>query len=495
MSDLDAVLKLLRIPPGSRNPDELKRLKLLTCNIKFFQKLTEDHGNDICHSRLCSRITLRSYEIDEYIFNFNDAGDFFCIILKGKVSVQIPESTSINSLRRNTLINLRTEKRQSRFVVNSLIVETPTPADQEITDERTGNGGPAYDTIRLNEVAVLDAGCVFGELSLISGQPRVASVQCKEPTYCAVLSRQDYQELLGVYEQQKLAEKIAVLASLPLFKGWTQSYLKKQHFYFKEVLYHRNQAVFSQGKPAVFLYIIKEGEFKVVSMQTYMHQALDNSKSTNLISRAQRLYKRLEVWVMQLVIKGTGELLGDEELVREIDHTCSCECVSQTGTLILIKQSDMRFRVNHPETWRYLKSKYETEGKWLEGRVNMLERTPSLWEVPPTAVVSADITPTRRRTALPKPRSLDVSVDHALAIKSRPQTRSQSSVHSELIIKMIKDTSARKQKSQVRSYTPFVQPRKLPAKPPPNFFVKAKVAVTQKYRNRLKIVSPNLSAV
>eukprot|EP00359_Climacostomum_virens_P001318 CAMPEP_0204897990 /NCGR_PEP_ID=MMETSP1397-20131031/1033_1 /ASSEMBLY_ACC=CAM_ASM_000891 /TAXON_ID=49980 /ORGANISM="Climacostomum Climacostomum virens, Strain Stock W-24" /LENGTH=479 /DNA_ID=CAMNT_0052065777 /DNA_START=438 /DNA_END=1873 /DNA_ORIENTATION=+ len=479
MSSLDIVLQLLRIAPGTRSAEELKRLKLLTSNIKFFQKLTEEHGNDICHTRLCSRMTLRSYEAGQYIFNFNDPGDFFCVILKGKVSVQVPENTNVNSLRRNTLINLRPEKRPSTFVV----VASP---DADAATERSAEHNELAEdlkvelprrknTIILNEVATLEAGSVFGELSLISGQPRVASVQCKDPTYCAVLSRQDYQELLGAYEQQKLNEKIAVLASLPLFKGWTQSYLKKQHFYFTEVTFHRHQTVFQQGRPANYLYIIKEGEFK-----TYMHQPIDSSRSSNLITRAQRVYKRLE-----LVIKGAGELLADEELVREIDHTCSCECISQSGTLIMIKQSDMRFRVNHPETWKYLKSKYETEGKWLSGRVNMLENPTVTWEEPPA--VSVDLTPTRRRKSVVKPKSTDITFDKALVHAPRPQTRSSSSVYSDLVLKKLRDASVKPLMPKMRSYTPAVH-RRLPAKPPPNFFVKAKAAVSQKYKNRRKIL-------
>jgi CRP-like cAMP-binding protein len=285
MSTLDYVTQLLQVPPDKRSPEQLRRLKSLTSDIKFFQKLTEDHGNDICHTRLCSRLTLRRYQAEEYIFNFNDAGDFFCIILKGKVSVLIPDKTNLDSLRRNSLINLRPEKRLSRAAEISQASKPDLAEDANVHQP----------TLVLNEVAILEAGSVFGELSIISGQPRVASVQCKELTYCAVLSRQDFQLLLGSYEQQKLKEKVDILGSLPLFRGWTLSYLKKQHFYFKEATYHRSQTVYSQGKPAVNLYIIKEGEFKVRTRQTYKRQSVDNSKSSNLITRAHHSYRRLEV--------------------------------------------------------------------------------------------------------------------------------------------------------------------------------------------------------
>lgn len=488
MSNLGAVLQLLQIPPKSRSADELKRLKVLTSHIQFFQKLTEEHGSDICHGKLCSKMTLTSYEEGQYIFNYNDPGDFFCIILKGKVAVQVPANMNVNSLRRNTLANLRIDKPRTRTVVANL-------ADANLDSElgtSPENLGASQRTIILNEVATLEAGSIFGELSLISHQPRVASVQCKEPTYCAVLSRQDYQDLLGAYEQQKLAEKIAMLASLPLFKGWTQSYLTKQHFYFQETLVHRHQVVFTQGKPALYLYIIKEGEFKVQLMQTYTQLPLDNSNSSNLISRTQRFYKRLEVMAKQLVIKGVGELLGDEEFVREINHTCSCECVSAKGVLVRIKQSDMRFKVNHPETMRFLRAKYETQEKWKSRRLTLLESTQSIWDEPET--ISTVVTPTRRKASVFKPISPEATFDRAIEFKPRPQTRSSTTVYSDLVIKKLRDASLERQAPEPRAYTPAAR-RRLRSKPPPNFFVKATTAVIQKYKNRSKILSSHSFAL
>jgi CRP-like cAMP-binding protein len=474
MATLDSILQLLLIPPPSRSSDQLRRLKLLTSDFKFFQQLTEEHGNDICHSRLCSRMTLSRFESGQYIFNFRDPGDFFCVILKGRVSVQVPEFTNSSSLRRNALATLRADNRLLRMAANSLEVDREPRSQQGISESHS----EVEEAVKLNEVAILEAGSTFGELSLISGQPRVASVECQEATCCAVLSRQDYQELLGAYEQQRLQEKLAVLSSLPLFRGWTLSYLKKHHYYFKEVLYHRSAIVFSEGKPAEFLYIIKEGEFKVRPTQIYKHLPQANSKSSNLKSRAHLSYRRIEVRSTQLVIKGAGELLGDEELVRETSHFCSCECVSFTGVLITIKQTDMRYRVNHPEAWQRLNSKYESEGTWLSSRVGMLEKT--VPEDPPKALEQVAL---RRRTKLSPLKSFEREVSFD-TLKPRP--RLHSPVYSDLAIKQLRKSSNR----------PLVTPRiksrstqrTLRSRPPPNFFVEASAAVKEKYKHRKKIL-------
>jgi CRP-like cAMP-binding protein len=480
MSSLEAILQLLQIPPASRTLEDLRRLKSLTSHITFFQRLTAEHGSDSIHTSLCNKMTLRSYAPDQYIFKCNDPGDFFCIILKGKVSVQVLDD-SLFFKRTPTKDIEKTPGKLADYLTLSLDLSSRVA------------GLSADDVCPIGpEVDLLEAGSVFGELSLISGKPRAASMQCKEQTFCAVLIRSDYIELLGAYEQQKLMDKISMLARLPLFRGWTQSYLKKQHFYFREALYLRNQVVFTEGRPAEYLYIIKEGEFKATSRQTYKQQPLDNSKSSNLVSRGQATYKRLEVQLIQLVIKGPRELLGDEELIKEIDYTCSCECVSLTGTLIMIKQSDMRFRVNHPETWQYLRSKHETEGKWMTDRVTMLEKTKPPWEDQAHRISTLQAAPMRQQRLPVKPKTLDprpfdLSQEQAVRLRPRPVTRSSPPVTSALLLNKLRETLINRPASLVRSTTPSVH-RRLPSKPPPNFFVDPQTALIQKYSRRQRIV-------
>ena len=51
--------------------------------------------------------------------------------------------------------------------------------------------------VEIQEVASLSAGAYFGELALLNGEPRTATVRCIEDTHFAVLTRNDFKELLS----------------------------------------------------------------------------------------------------------------------------------------------------------------------------------------------------------------------------------------------------------------------------------------------------------
>ena len=50
---------------------------------------------------------------------------------------------------------------------------------------------------RYIELATLSNGKSFGDLALIGSKPRMASIRCLEDTHFAVLSKQDYNLILG----------------------------------------------------------------------------------------------------------------------------------------------------------------------------------------------------------------------------------------------------------------------------------------------------------
>jgi CRP-like cAMP-binding protein len=80
-------------------------------------------------------MTVRFYNTTDIVFNYGEEGTTFCILLKGTVSVQIPS-----------------------FLMGK-------------KDEDEDVEGTCF-----TEVATLTAGTGFGELSLIHGQPRAATI-------------------------------------------------------------------------------------------------------------------------------------------------------------------------------------------------------------------------------------------------------------------------------------------------------------------------------
>jgi CRP-like cAMP-binding protein len=88
---------------------------------------------------------------------------------------------------------------------------------------------------RYIELATLGAGKSFGDLALIGSKPRMASIRCVEDTHFAVLSKQDYNLILGQIEKKKLNEKIQFLRSSPFFSQLTKTSISKLTYQFREM--------------------------------------------------------------------------------------------------------------------------------------------------------------------------------------------------------------------------------------------------------------------
>ena len=75
-------------------------------------------------------------------------------------------------------------------------------------------GGKKTGIVRIphqKEVARLKSGQTFGELALMTNQPRTASAVCSSDTIFAIIDKKDYQVIIGNALQRQINEKIMFL--------------------------------------------------------------------------------------------------------------------------------------------------------------------------------------------------------------------------------------------------------------------------------------------
>lgn len=113
------------------------------------------------------------------------------------------------------------------------------------------------------EINVLGAGKSFGDYALLGSKPRMATIKCLEETHFAVLSKDDFNIVLGQIERKKFNEKIQFLRSLPFFCALTKTSIGKLTYQFKEISLIKHQYLYREGDPANFVYIVKSGKFEV----------------------------------------------------------------------------------------------------------------------------------------------------------------------------------------------------------------------------------------
>ena len=361
--DLAEVANLLRIPAQKRMQRDIQRIAKLTKHVKFFSEYDPS-----VHEACCRHMKHAEYPAGVYIFKKGAPGDSFCIILRGRVGVLIPTSrltlptapqTGTRSQAAVTVKRRLLTLTRSLFAVTTLkrgsIILKELPVFAQVTDETPEE----CDQI---EVSELSAGASFGELSLLQDLPRSASIFCKEPTVLAVLSKDSFNIVLKDFEARKLNEKIAFLRSIPAFETWSRQALSKLTYYLKERRFKRAQSVFQESDPSTEVYIVLEGEFKITKTCRLHRETPEKLGQKSTSTQAQ----------LQLVIKGPGEMFGEQEVLGDQPRGTNCACISSTGKLWVIAKFDFMRRLSSTETWNFIYKKDEIERKWMHDRLDQL---------------------------------------------------------------------------------------------------------------------------
>lgn len=322
---LEELIQILSKPSSQRSVKSLTSLLQLALKLRFFKQLATDLSEEAV-SQCCLHMTHEAITKGEVVFLQGEQGSKFYVILEGRVVV---------------------------------FIRPP-------------------DAIISNDVAVLGKGDCFGELALLSNKPRAAGIKCLSDCHFAVLDKEDYVRILAKVHEQKMAEKVEFLQTLPMFRKWTRGSMQKLSFYFKERLFTRKQPLIKAGNPANEVVFIWKGEVQVTQ---------DVQVKTQ--SGALRS-PRVQTASTELAILGTGESIGHGEVINGSVHAFTYLCYSATLRTLVISAEDFLKRVNTEESWNFLKVVSEIKGNMRKQRISSLQSLEELKQmsVSPSKAVS-----------------------------------------------------------------------------------------------------------
>jgi cAMP-dependent protein kinase regulator/cGMP-dependent protein kinase 2 len=81
-------------------------------------------------------------------------------------------------------------------------------------------------------VVQLSMGQAFGELALITNNPRAATIKCLTDCHFAVISKNVYERILKKIEVKNQNKLVDFFQHLPFFKGWSRTALAKLKYVF-----------------------------------------------------------------------------------------------------------------------------------------------------------------------------------------------------------------------------------------------------------------------
>ena len=111
----------------------------------------------------------------------------------------------------------------------------------------------------------LKEGQTFGELGLLTGKLRSATVICKEDCHFGVMVEADYKTIVSVIERKKIYDKFEFFKQY-LIKDVAYEVLRKLSYSFEKNKFGRMQYVFREGEMCKNVYLIKKGEIQIQKM-------------------------------------------------------------------------------------------------------------------------------------------------------------------------------------------------------------------------------------
>ena len=235
------------ITPQTRKEQEIDKLLPLISKIQFFKdkKMTEEDLRFVC-KKLKYEYVPQGYDVISY----GDQGDKFYITLSGTLGVYYPANKISNDHMRSlgldermlSLLRMKLKRQEGE--------EFELPPNRILNRRRQGHihraeqkNNNSMETLvkqvealkkKYKQVAILPEECSFGELALISDQPRASTIRAETDAYFAVLEKDDFNKILGAMSKKVLTQKVDFLKGLPIFRTWSKESLEKISYFFKQ---------------------------------------------------------------------------------------------------------------------------------------------------------------------------------------------------------------------------------------------------------------------
>lgn len=103
---------------------------------------------------------------------------------------------------------------------------------KEVLDEYNLEEGETADPLEIIDegdvdIARVESGGSFGELALLDGKPRMATINCLTRCHMVVLSKVDYNKSLKSIDSKRLMSIVTFIRNIPIFQRLTRTFLTR----------------------------------------------------------------------------------------------------------------------------------------------------------------------------------------------------------------------------------------------------------------------------
>ena len=271
---LDSIIEILSKEKHLRNLTDVKSVsKFLVDKYEYFQKINSQ-GEKSKLEKIVFALNLEKYEPNQYIIKYDQEGDKFYIVLKGKVKVSKPTYFQKKMTVREYLdLIYDIKNNENDYLKYKRINDKNSSLNLNIEYLLNVESDPLFDQKynflieKEEDLGIFFDGFPFGEIALIKRCKRNAFVKALKDTYCISLTKHDYHKIMIELEQKRLERTLqAFQKTYPLFQFWNLNDLIKLFNCLSTVKISKGEFLFKQNENCEYIYFIKSGVYEVYSM-------------------------------------------------------------------------------------------------------------------------------------------------------------------------------------------------------------------------------------
>ena len=154
----------------------------------------------------------------------------------------------------------------------------------------------------------------FGELALLTGKPRAATVKCETACLFGVLEKKYFQLILKSLHLKEINEKIDFMKEVVLFQKIPITKMNVMVYNMRKRVFFKGNYLYKENEIADTIFITKKGEFLIESLAKKMH----------------------------IGVIGAKEVVGFEEVSQNLLRKYSIRCLSAICEVFALKKKDFR---------------------------------------------------------------------------------------------------------------------------------------------------------
>lgn len=214
---IERIKELLAVPCEERTEKMCLELMSFTKDFKLFENISMS----IEHQNICSTMTLKHYKPNDIIVRQGDPGDSFFYILTGTVNIKL-----------------------------NITIDTGIKGENRmVTVEKS--------------IGVLKAGQTFGELALLYGTPRSATIVSVTNSALIKIDKEPFDKYVKNIFENQLQDQIEFLKICPIFHKINKDLLIRLAVRTERKKFSTGQGILSPGGKCESLFIIRRGTVKV----------------------------------------------------------------------------------------------------------------------------------------------------------------------------------------------------------------------------------------